>query len=154
MLKGYLLIRQNAEGVHGKRKVGNPWYRLSKCITFTQLLQIHQLLMNVLAEMADKFGENVCFYGYVFFLHCYIFLIIRAFDNAAELWSLLLHDRWHTLSKLSLFNFQTKIILILNCKVLRESCFVLMDFHFQQKPRIIWTHRGVKVTAIELQRWK
>ena len=25
MLKGYMLICRNAEGVHGKRKVGNPW---------------------------------------------------------------------------------------------------------------------------------
>jgi len=25
MLKGYMLICVNAEGVHGKRKVGNPW---------------------------------------------------------------------------------------------------------------------------------
>jgi len=24
MLKGYMLICQNADGVHGKRKVGNP----------------------------------------------------------------------------------------------------------------------------------
>jgi len=24
MLKGYMLIRRNAEGVHGKKKVGNP----------------------------------------------------------------------------------------------------------------------------------
>jgi len=28
MLKGYMLICQNAEGVHGKRMVGNPWSRL------------------------------------------------------------------------------------------------------------------------------
>jgi len=28
MLKGYMLICRNAEGVHGKRKVGNPWARL------------------------------------------------------------------------------------------------------------------------------
>jgi len=27
MLKGYMLISVNAEGVHGKRKVRNPWYR-------------------------------------------------------------------------------------------------------------------------------
>jgi len=25
MLKGYVFIYRNAEGVHGKRKVGNPW---------------------------------------------------------------------------------------------------------------------------------
>jgi len=25
MLKGYKLLFQNAEGVHGQRKVGNPW---------------------------------------------------------------------------------------------------------------------------------
>ena len=25
MLKGYILICRNAEGVHGKRKIGNPW---------------------------------------------------------------------------------------------------------------------------------
>jgi len=27
MLKGYTLICRNAVGVHGKRKVGNPWSR-------------------------------------------------------------------------------------------------------------------------------
>jgi len=27
ILKGYMLICRNAEGVHGKSKVGNPWYR-------------------------------------------------------------------------------------------------------------------------------
>jgi len=27
MLKGYMLICQNAKGVHRKRKVGNPWFR-------------------------------------------------------------------------------------------------------------------------------
>ena len=26
MLKGYMLICQNAKGVHGKRKIGNPWH--------------------------------------------------------------------------------------------------------------------------------
>jgi len=25
MLKGYMLTCRNAEGVHGKKKVGNPW---------------------------------------------------------------------------------------------------------------------------------
>ena len=25
MLKGYIRLCRNAEGVHGKRKVGNPW---------------------------------------------------------------------------------------------------------------------------------
>jgi len=25
--EGYMLICRIAEGVHGKRKVGNPWYR-------------------------------------------------------------------------------------------------------------------------------
>jgi len=29
MLKGYMLIFRNAEGVHGKRKVGNPWPSVS-----------------------------------------------------------------------------------------------------------------------------
>jgi len=27
MLKGHMLIFRNAEGVHGKTKVGNPWSR-------------------------------------------------------------------------------------------------------------------------------
>jgi len=27
MLKGYMPICVNAEGVHGKRKVGNPWFK-------------------------------------------------------------------------------------------------------------------------------
>jgi len=27
MPKGYMLTSRNAEGVHGKRKVGNPWAR-------------------------------------------------------------------------------------------------------------------------------
>jgi len=27
MLKGYMLICRNAEGVHGQRNVGNPWVR-------------------------------------------------------------------------------------------------------------------------------
>ena len=26
MLKGYMLICRNAKGVHGKRKIGNPWH--------------------------------------------------------------------------------------------------------------------------------
>jgi len=25
ILKGYVLICQNAKGIHGQRKVGNPW---------------------------------------------------------------------------------------------------------------------------------
>ena len=29
MLKGYMLICRNAEGVHGQRKVGNPWSMLT-----------------------------------------------------------------------------------------------------------------------------
>ena len=28
MLKGYMLICRNAEGVHGKRTVGNPWVKI------------------------------------------------------------------------------------------------------------------------------
>jgi len=27
MLQGYMLICRNAEGVHGKKKVGNPWFK-------------------------------------------------------------------------------------------------------------------------------
>jgi len=30
MLKGYMLIYRNAEGVHGQRKVGDPWSRSNK----------------------------------------------------------------------------------------------------------------------------
>jgi len=26
MLKGYILICWNAEGIHGKRRLGKPWY--------------------------------------------------------------------------------------------------------------------------------
>jgi len=35
MLKEYMLICRNAEGVHGKRKVGNPCSRMSgaKCLS-------------------------------------------------------------------------------------------------------------------------
>jgi len=27
ILKGYMLISRNSEGVHGKKKVGNPWFQ-------------------------------------------------------------------------------------------------------------------------------
>jgi len=27
MLKGYISICRNAEGLHGMKKVGNPWFR-------------------------------------------------------------------------------------------------------------------------------
>jgi len=33
MLKGYMLIFRNAEGVHGKRKVGNPWSMTRKSVS-------------------------------------------------------------------------------------------------------------------------
>jgi len=32
MLKEYILTSQNAEGVHGQRKVGNPWSKMTQCI--------------------------------------------------------------------------------------------------------------------------
>jgi len=38
MLYGYILICLNAEGVHGKRKVGNPWSRATMKLTYNMLL--------------------------------------------------------------------------------------------------------------------
>jgi len=38
MLKGYVLIFRNAEGVHGKRKLGNPWTKLKALYTFSEVL--------------------------------------------------------------------------------------------------------------------
>jgi len=46
MLKGYMLICWNAEGVHGQRKVGNGW--VSKCHYITvQQTTLHTWLMYV-----------------------------------------------------------------------------------------------------------
>jgi len=36
VLKGYMLICRNVEGVHGQRKVGNPWYSVYTVSTIFQ----------------------------------------------------------------------------------------------------------------------
>jgi len=53
MLKGYMVICQNAEGVHGQRWVGNPWCRGKKKGTFPECRSYFEVTNRHYSEVAN-----------------------------------------------------------------------------------------------------
>jgi len=59
MLKEYMLICRNAEGVHGWREVENPCYRLCVSLVFISFEPIGRTLFLSALFNARYFGQNL-----------------------------------------------------------------------------------------------
>jgi len=68
MLKGYMLICWNAEGVHGQKKVGNPWS--SWCIQWKDNAlpkKLYELTYNSTSDISITVNTNPMFWKRLLF---------------------------------------------------------------------------------------